>query len=254
LRQITVQAGSSSSANAAGIAASQTPSAGVVFTLTANPVIVDTTAIARRVVITTGNETSPRAVTLTGTNRSGQTQSETITIRAATAGTYGSALDFLSVTSLVSNTSFTAAVTVGTIATGSGSSPTVGSSAWVSLDSYGLGPVSFAVDVTNAGDSISLTVDQSSDSPNDVFPLVAVPPALMTWVTPPDAGRHLQMARQARLAPWQHGLGGLGSPSPQSPDLHRPPSLYPKPAANWDERIETGQRCRAVAWTTGRTG
>jgi hypothetical protein len=151
LRQVTAQAGSFSSANASGIAGTQTPSAGVPLTLTANPVIVDTTAIARRVVITAGSEASPRAVTLTGTGRSGQTQSETITIPAATAGTYGSTLDYATISSIVSSTTFTAAVTVGTIATGSGSSPNVGGSAWVSLDSYGLGPVSFAVDVTLAG-------------------------------------------------------------------------------------------------------
>jgi hypothetical protein len=151
LRQITVQAGPFQSANAALIAGSQTPSAGVPLTLTANPVIVDATAVARRVVLTAGSEASPRAVTITGTSRSGQTQSEVVTVAAASAGTYGSVLDYATVTSLVSSTSFTAPVTVGTIATGAGSSPSVGSSAWINLDSYGHGPVSFAVDVTLAG-------------------------------------------------------------------------------------------------------
>ena len=206
MRPILVQAGAYSAANAAGVAGSQIPSAGVAWTLTATPVVVDTTAIARRVVLTAGSEASNRLVTITGTSRSGQTQSEVVTITASTAGTYGSALDYVTVTSIVSSTSFTAAVTAGTIATGSGSSPDVGSSTLIRLDDFGFAPVAVQADVTNGTGSITYQVETSLDDPNVMTPnganaaSFAVTPASMQWVADTNLTGKTATAQDAMVA------------------------------------------------------
>jgi hypothetical protein len=181
MRPITVQVGPFAAANAALIAASQTPASGVALTLTGSQ--PDT---PRRIVVTAGSEAAQRTLVLTGTDRYGMTRSETITIPATTSGTYGSALDYASVTSIVPGQSFTAAVTVGTIATGSAGAPDVASSAWIRFDDYGFAPASLQVDVTNAGGTFTYTFETSLDDPNLVAPQTPVAMASMVWIADPN--------------------------------------------------------------------
>jgi hypothetical protein len=73
----------------------------------------------RRVIVTAGSEAAQQTLVITGLSSQGAPISETLTIPSGTTGVYPSARDYLVVTSIVSPTAFTAAITVGTSATGS---------------------------------------------------------------------------------------------------------------------------------------
>jgi hypothetical protein len=201
MRPIVVTTGPYAAANISLIAASQTPSAGVAFTLTGTQ-----PDVARRIVIAAGSEGAPRAVTLVGTDRTGQPRTEVITIASASAGNYGSVLDYATVTSLTSSTTFTAAATVGTIATSSTNAPFIGSSAWARLDDYGFAPVAVQVDVTLAGGTITYTVESSLDDPNVIVPAgittgtYLITPQAMTWVADPNLTTQTTSKQDAMVA------------------------------------------------------
>ena len=96
---------------------SQTPAAGTPLLLNGTTGgVLDT---GRRVLITAGSEAAQRTLLITGLNSQGAVISETLTIPATSAGTYATVRDYLVVTSIVASANFTAAVTVGTSATGS---------------------------------------------------------------------------------------------------------------------------------------
>jgi hypothetical protein len=104
-------------ASSNGICLSQTPVANTPLALSgASGGVLDT---GRRVLVTAGAEASQRTLVITGLNSQGVAISETLTIPAASAGTYASARDYLVITSIVSPTAFTTPVQVGTNATGS---------------------------------------------------------------------------------------------------------------------------------------
>jgi hypothetical protein len=166
MRPITVTVGPLAAASATNIAASQTPVSGTALTLVSNPVVLDT---PRRVLLTTGSEAAQRTMLLTGTNWSGSTISETLTVPATTVGTVASVLDYKTVTSLVpAGGGYSAAVTVGTNG--------VAASSWVRLDEWAM-PMTTIQCVVNG--TVSYDVQETLDDPNSLTN--PVPPALVTW-------------------------------------------------------------------------
>jgi hypothetical protein len=113
-------------ANAAIIAASQTPVSGTALTLTSNTVTLD---VARRVLATYGNESSSRTLVVTGTNADGNPIQETLAIPSGGAGTVFTIQDFLTIVSVLpGGGGWSAALTVGT--------NTVASSPWKFINIY----------------------------------------------------------------------------------------------------------------------
>jgi hypothetical protein len=104
-------------ASSNNICLSQAPAANTPLILNGSTSgVLDT---GRRVLVTYGSEASPRTLQLAGLTSQGQPISETIAVPAGASGSIASARDYLVVTSVVPSASFTAAVTVGTNATGS---------------------------------------------------------------------------------------------------------------------------------------
>jgi len=102
-------------ANAALLAASQTPVSGTPLTLTGTA--LDT---ARRILLTFGNEVGNRTLLLTGTNGSGTAITETLAIASGGSGTIASLQDFATLSSaLPLGGGWSAAATLGTNTTGS---------------------------------------------------------------------------------------------------------------------------------------
>jgi len=112
-----------SSAN--NIALSQTPTSGTALTLNGSTVsggvaVLDT---QRRILLTYGNEASPRTMVITGTDDAGMVISETLSIPSGAPGTVPTLQNFKTVTSaLPLGGGWSAAVTLGT--------NTVGSTPW----------------------------------------------------------------------------------------------------------------------------
>lgn len=173
MRPITVTVGPLVTAVANGICLSQT---GVTtFTLNGSLVsngvaILDT---ARRVAITSDSVDNDKYFTITGTSASGNIQSETL-LGPDTAAVY-TALDFKTVTSVVSSAAVTGNVTVGTNG--------VASSPWVMFDPYSFPQVALQCDVTG---SVNYTVQQTLDDPNSRTDPVS--PSAVVWINNPTAG------------------------------------------------------------------
>ncbi len=106
-------------ANAAVIAASQTPVSGTPLALVGGGTV--TLDSSRRVLLTYGNEAVARTLVLTGTDSTGNVISETLAVPSGGApGTIASLQDFLTITqAMPAGGGWTAAVTLGTNATGS---------------------------------------------------------------------------------------------------------------------------------------
>lgn len=105
--RVTLQLGA---ASANLYATSQTPTSGTALTLTGS-----TPDVARRVLLTYGNEGSARTMAITGTDRNGNTISETLSVPSGASGTVYTLQDFLTVTrALPLGGGWTAAVTLGT--------------------------------------------------------------------------------------------------------------------------------------------
>lgn len=165
MQTTTVTVGPLAAASANAIVTSVTPTAGQTLTLTTSPYVMDT---PRRVLVTYGAEGSPRTLTLTGTSLTKQTQIETITV--PTSGTtVSSVLDYLTVTSIVSASAFTNAITVGT----SG----VAGSAWVHMDPWADASISAQCVVSGTA---NYTVQATLDNPNSTANPVAI--ASVTWL------------------------------------------------------------------------
>lgn len=150
-------------ASATSIAASQSASAGVGLTLTATPVVIDSittanTALGRRVLITSTSGSETASVTITGTNSSGNTISETDTFSGSST-TLQSNLDYVTVSSVVPSGTI-----VGNLSAGTNG---VGSSAWYTWDYYSNPPMNlgFAIEVISG--SVNYTVQYTYDNPND---------------------------------------------------------------------------------------
>lgn len=181
MRPIVVTVGPLAASNAANIVASTTPVSGTPLTIVGgSPFVMDT---PRRVLLTFGIEASTRTLVIVGTDRSGQTRTETLTVPSGGAGTAISALDYATVVSLTPlGGGWSAAASVGTSST-----TTSASSAWVRLDDYGFQATQIAVVVTG---TINFTVEGSDDDPNAWTPNGAdraspfVQPQNMTWICP----------------------------------------------------------------------
>jgi hypothetical protein len=143
-------------ANAAGIAANATPAAGAAFTLTASPVVLDQ---ARRVIITSAGNDSTRTFTITGTNRSGNIISETIT--GGNIAAVSTVNDFKTVSAVVNNGPGAVAATGATVGTSG-----VASTQWFNIDGNA-DPISISVDVIVSG-TINYSVEYTYDDPNVV--------------------------------------------------------------------------------------
>lgn len=75
--------------------------------------------VARRVLVTYGNEVSNRTIKISGGDRAGNIISETLTVVSGAGGTVSTQQDFLTVTGVTVYASWTQALTVGTSSTGS---------------------------------------------------------------------------------------------------------------------------------------
>jgi hypothetical protein len=163
-----ITVGPLAAANAALIAASQTPVSGTPLTLTGvNP------DKARRVLLTYGNEVSARTLQVRGTNSAGNPISETLAVPSGGGGTAATLLDYLTITSLTPlGGGWSAAVTVGT--------NTVGSSEWKLIDNMlpGSKLSLFAIVTGTVGFEFQYTYDDPNNTRGDSN----VPP--VTWQAP----------------------------------------------------------------------
>lgn len=166
-------------ASANNIAQSQTPVSGTALTINGSAASggVATLDVARRILLTFGNEASQRTLLVTGTDRSGNVISETLTVPSGGSSTVYTKQDFLTVTSLLpAGGGWTAAVTVGTNA--------VGSTPWFIREWSQLGKMGVLISIPSSGPTVQLEV--TMDDPNagqevypygaSVEPLSAVPP------------------------------------------------------------------------------
>lgn len=175
MRPTVVTVGPLATADADGVCQTQTP--GAAGALTINGALasggVATFDTARRVIATVGSEASQRTLVVTGTDRSGNPISETLTIAASTAGANQTQLDYLTVTSVVAGSAFTAALTVGTNG--------VASSRPIRLDDYSPSPVTIGVNITG---TVNYDVEVCMDDPNSLSDAVAE--ADMLWYNSAD--------------------------------------------------------------------
>lgn len=164
--QVTV--GPIAAADADGICASQTPSAGA---LTINGALasggVATLDVQRRVLITTAADESARTFTITGTNWAGNTVSQTID--GPNASTGSTTISFKTVTSVTISGNAAGAVTVGTNG--------VADSPWVRFDDFA--PNYISVNCVVDG-TVNYSVQTSLDDPNNFTS--PVPAGDMAWL------------------------------------------------------------------------
>jgi hypothetical protein len=145
-------------ANAALFAASQTPVSGTALTLTGTG--ADT---QRRVLLTYGDEAAPRTLVITGTTDAGNTISETLAVPSGADGTVATLQDFLTVTSAVpAGGGWTAAVTLGTDATGS--------TRWV-VPNMHITPFELTLGYELVSGAQTATAEQTDDSPLAPLPI-----------------------------------------------------------------------------------
>jgi hypothetical protein len=172
MQSVTVTVGPLASASANAICLSQSPGAAGALTLNGALVVsgVAVLDVARRVLITCAASEVGKSFVITGTNTSGNTQSETVAGPAATAQ---SVLDYKTVTSITISAASAGAITVGTNG--------VASSRWINLDGWALPQVAIQCTVTGTA---NFTVQQTMDNPNDAANPVS--PDLVTWVNHPD--------------------------------------------------------------------
>lgn len=162
-----------------GISLSQTPSGATNLTITGAFAAagVATLTPARRVAIVSGANISNRTFTVTGTDRNGNAQSETLT--GPNVATVYTAADFLTVTQIAISGTAAGAVTAGTNAVASGP--------WL-FPTREITPFNLALTLENSGTTSQ--VDYTYDDPNWVLtpwgttvePLSTVPPTL--WQLP----------------------------------------------------------------------
>lgn len=174
MRPITVTAGPFTAAAANNIATSQSPGTAAITlngALAANGVA--TLDKPRRVIITSGGNDSGITFLITGTNVSGNPISEKLKGGNAVASA-SSVMDYATISSIVPSAAIAGTVTVGTTATA-----TVASSAWIRLDDWAAAQAALQVDIAG---TINVTVEQSSDDPNNVSPLPVTAPSAMVWL------------------------------------------------------------------------
>ena len=151
-------------ANAALIAASQSPGAGAITLTTAAGVTVDTataanSAVGRRVIITSGGNDLGINFTVNGTGPSGSTISDTFA--GASGAAAQSNLDFVTVTSITHTGSVAGTLTAGTNG--------VGSSPWLTLNWHVTSIMNVGIAVELVSGSAGYTVEYTYDDPNNLL-------------------------------------------------------------------------------------
>lgn len=172
-QKVQVTVGPLATADADGIAQSQTPGAAGNLTLNGALVVagVGVLDVARRVLITTVSNESAKTLTLYGTDWNGNSVSETITGPNAT--TAQSVYDYKTITRVAVSAAFTGAVTVGTNG--------VASSRPIFLDEWMMAPVSLQAVVVG---TVNFTVQQTLDDPTIIGATMTY--TGVTWVNHPD--------------------------------------------------------------------
>lgn len=140
-------------ANAANIVASNTPAAAGNLTLVGSATV--TLDVARRALVTYGNEGSARTIIITGSDRSGAPISETLAVPSGGGGTVYTLQDFLKVSAVTVAAAWTAAMTVGTNG--------IGSTAWI-VPNRELTPANIGIGVIVTG-TVNFTVEYTYDDP-----------------------------------------------------------------------------------------
>lgn len=144
------------------IATSQIPASGTALTLTGSQ-----PDMARRILLTYGNEGSARTLVVRGTNQTGNIISETLAVPSGAGGTVATQLDYLTVISLTpAGGGWTAAVTVGT--------NTVASSPWRMVD-FALSGSTMGIDINITG-TLNVDAQFTYDDPNNTIGNSNVPP------------------------------------------------------------------------------
>lgn len=157
-------------ASANGIAVSQSPGAAA-LTLTANPVVVDTssannTATGRRVILLSGGNDLGINFIITGTNASGNIVTDTVA--GTNGGTAQSNLDFVTVSNIIGSGAIASTIVVGTNG--------VGSSQWQTWNWQNSAPMNLGLAVELVSGAVNYTLQYTYDDPNNlganvVFPL-----------------------------------------------------------------------------------
>ena len=178
----TVFTKSLSAASANSIAASQSGTIGTPLTLTAGVVTIDTasatnSAIGRRVLVTTTSADATNGVVwvVVGTNAGGAVVTDSF--NGVNAGTVGSNLDFVTVTSVTPT-----AGSAGTTATQVGTSAN-GSSPWLALNWRGAPPLNVGIAVELVSGSATYSIEYTYDDPNLLQAGVAFPLPFTSLVT-----------------------------------------------------------------------
>lgn len=127
----------------------------------------------RRVLITNAADETGNTVVVTGTGRTGQTQSETVTLGGI--GSTATVLDYKTVTSMVLGTTAGGNISVGTNG--------VASSEWVMMDPWAFGSIGVTTGVTG---TVNYDIEITGDDANDPTNPVAL--ADMIWFDCADAG------------------------------------------------------------------
>jgi len=170
MRPITATVGPLTAQSANNIALSQTPGAAGALTLNGALVSGGVAVIGnpQRITITTTDTT--HSFTITGTTPTGSLLTETVTGNGTSAT---SLLDYAKVSSITISGAASAAVTVGTSATGS--------TPWVRLDEWASPPVGIQCDVTG---TVNYTIQSTYDDPNSPTDPVSV--SAMQWIATND--------------------------------------------------------------------
>lgn len=142
-----------------GISLSQTPGGAGNLTITGSLATagVATMDVARRVAIASNGVDTARVFTITGTDRNGNVQTDTVT--GVNVSSVNSTRDFLTVTRIAVDAATAGAITAGT--SGTGSSP------WV-LDNYLATVWALTVAVSIVSGAVTYTVEHTFDDPNDI--------------------------------------------------------------------------------------
>lgn len=172
MRPIVTSVGPLASASATNI---RTASSGLAGALVLNGSLVAggvaTLDTPRRVLVTNASDETGKTIILTGADRAGSTQSETLTLGGI--GSTASVLDYKTVTSAVLSVNSAGTLSIGTNG--------VAASAWVMVDPWALPNV--AIQATVSG-TVNYTVQTTLDDPNS--PTNPVAAASVTWVASND--------------------------------------------------------------------
>lgn len=174
MRPITASVGPLVAASATNI---RTASGATAGTLTLDGSLVSdgvaTLDTPRRILITNAADETGNTVDLTGTDRTGQIQSETVTLGGI--GSTPSVLDYATLISAVLGTTAGGNLSIGTNG--------VASSAWIMMDPWAFGAIGVTAGVTG---TVNYDIEITGDDPND--PTNPVAAADMIWFDCGDTG------------------------------------------------------------------